>query len=108
LAVLIGAAILFALIVAERDSLVRRAQLHADQALIHAAASQADSDGADVVEGKAPSPLKAFFDPSYGGYLRASSARNAARFDYHASLQDKYERAARYPWQPMTADPPPP
>ena len=71
LTVLVGATILFALIVAEHDSLARRAEFHADQALIDAAASRADSHGADVVEGKATSPLKAFFDPSYGGYLRA-------------------------------------
>jgi hypothetical protein len=30
------------------------------------------------------------------------------RADHHASLARKYERAARYPWLPVEADPPPP
>ncbi len=28
--------------------------------------------------------------------------------DYHGQLQEKYENAARYPWLPVPADPPPP
>jgi hypothetical protein len=36
------------------------------------------------------------------------SAGHRARASYHARLRRKYERAARYPWLPVPADPPEP
>jgi hypothetical protein len=95
-------------LVARRDSLALRAEYHATQALCYGEASQADSQGADRVEGKTPSPLRNFLDPSSVVPLRVSSSLNAARSAYHAALRDKYERAARYPWLPLAPDPPPP
>jgi hypothetical protein len=39
---------------------------------------------------------------------RAEMAAYERRGDYHAALQAKYERAARYPWLPVDPDRPEP
>ena len=39
---------------------------------------------------------------------RAEMAAYERRGDYHAALQAKYERVARYPWLPIDPDPPSP
>jgi hypothetical protein len=39
---------------------------------------------------------------------RAEMATYERRGDYHAALQAKYERAARYPWLPVNPDRPEP
>ena len=39
---------------------------------------------------------------------RAEMAADQCRGDYHAGLQAKYERAARYPWLPVEPDRPEP
>ena len=35
-------------------------------------------------------------------------AKNHARFEHHLAMMRKYERAARYPWLPVTPNPPEP
>jgi hypothetical protein len=46
------------------------------------------------------------------GGLRGQQARDVMLVpevaEYHARLRRKYEHAARYPWLPVEADPPPP
>jgi hypothetical protein len=37
---------------------------------------------------------------------RRSASRCFAIARYHATLKQKYERAARYPWSPVPPDPP--
>jgi hypothetical protein len=50
-----------------------------------------------------PEELKAFLDSA-----RRTGASSERRRDYYAALRRKYCRAARYPWLPVSPDPPEP
>jgi hypothetical protein len=55
-----------------------------------------------------PEPVPKPPRPGDAEKWRAWEENREQRIAYHAAMYHKYERAARYPWLPISADPPPP
>ena len=56
-----------------------------------------------------PQILRAYDSRTYLGYaVVANAVLSPERAEHHAALHRKYERAARYPWLPVEANPPAP
>jgi hypothetical protein len=55
--------------------------------------------------------LRGLYQPAAnadGEHLAIPEVPYGPRYDYHAALKQKYERAARNPWLPVEPDPPEP